>query len=300
MQNHLILLRVTTGLLYLGPLLAGLIGQGWTMVPAFTVIFLIWSVIIRPHLWPTNFGDLTKSDGWVALITLIVTQLLIVVICFAIGRGIGGVLVSHPPLHFYLPLSLSVLAVPLSRLIWNPRLAAAHAGFDPLVEKLVNELPETDSVKRILGPVNALPDNITEAELQEHLTAIAAYLTPQAIRQGLADALADGEISRAGIKALIVHATDPSVNRMLGGEWYPVQAFNAARYDAEFLSLFAIRCLRALDSDRQFAADCPTADRVASAAQKVADPTAATLERLSKLLAQARSEKPLPRPGPLP
>ena len=289
MHNHLRLLRAATALLYLGPLLAGLLGQGWTMVPAFTIVFLIWSVIIRPHLWPTGPGDLARSDAWVALITLIVTQLLIVVVSFAIGRGIGGVLGAHPPLPYYLPLSLSILAVPLSRLIWNPRLAEAHVGFDPLAEKIVSEPPEPDPVKRILGPLMALPDDVADADLQDHLSAIASHLDPAAIRQGLVNAAAAEPASRAGIKALILHATAPGVNTVVAGSGYPAQAFAAAGYDAELLSLFATRCLRAVKLDATFATDCPSVDRVASAAQKVADPTAALLERLAGVLAQTQS-----------
>ena len=76
---------------------------------------------------------------------------------------------------------------------------------------------------------------------------------------------------------------------MLAGSGYPAQAFTASGYDPEFLTLFAERCLRALGYNPALAADCPPADRIASAAQKVADPTAAALERLARLLARTQS-----------
>ncbi len=121
MQNRLRLLRLATAVLYFGPLLAGLIGQGWGMVPVFVVIFLLWSVIVRPHLWPGSLPDLMKSDALVAMAALIATQILLVVVLFAVGRGIGGVLAVEPVMPAYLPAALSFLSVPVSRMIWNPR-----------------------------------------------------------------------------------------------------------------------------------------------------------------------------------
>ena len=85
MPDRLRLFRFSTALLYVGPLLAGLMGQGWAMVLA-----------------------------------------------FAVGRGIGGVLALKPALPAVLPLALSVLSVPLSRLLSGPHGMVETAGFDPV------------------------------------------------------------------------------------------------------------------------------------------------------------------------
>jgi hypothetical protein len=48
MHNKLRLLMGTTALLYLGPLLAGLRGFGWPVVPVFAAIFVLWLIVLRP------------------------------------------------------------------------------------------------------------------------------------------------------------------------------------------------------------------------------------------------------------
>ena len=132
MPDRLRLFRVSTALLYVGPLLAGLMGQGWAMVLAFVVVFLLWSVIVRAHLWPMTLADLGRSEAAVALASLVATQAVLVIVCFAVGRGIGGVLALKPALPAVLPLALSVLSVPLSRLLSGPHGMVETAGFDPV------------------------------------------------------------------------------------------------------------------------------------------------------------------------
>ena len=290
MHNRLRLLKLATALLYLGPLLAGLLGQGWALVPVFAAIFVLWSVILRPKLWPARVGDLARSGALVPLASLVATQILLVVVCFAIGRGIGGVLGVEPVLPGFLPVALSLLAVPLSRLIWDPRVAAENAGFDPLLHR-VDEVPASATVVLadvMLARIMALPDDVTEAVLQQHLTAIAAYLDPVVIRRGLGDAVAAGRATRAGIRALIVHATDPAVGDILSGSAYPAQAFAAAGRDGELLALFAGRCLMALADAPDLAPDCPAVGAVQRAAQEVGeDGAAVALNRLAGLLGQA-------------
>lgn len=90
---------------------------------------------MRPHLWPSRLRDLAQGDAVVALAALVASQILLVVLCFAVGRGIGGVLGLKPALPVWLPLALSFLAVPLSRLIWNPQVMAENEGFDPLLHR---------------------------------------------------------------------------------------------------------------------------------------------------------------------
>ena len=286
MHNRLRLLRLCTGLLYFGPLLAGLMGQGWGMVLAFAAVFLLWSIIIRPHLWPRSLADLGRSDALVSLATLVTTQLLLVIALFAIARGIGGVLGLTAALPWYLPLALSFLSVPLARLIWNPRVMAQTVGFDPLLHEVVTEANDPAALAvEMLAQVMALPDDVTEVEIQRHLTAISGHLDPLLIRKTLGDAIAAGTASRAGIKALIVHATDPAISDLVSGSRYPAQAFAAAGQDAELLHLFARRCTLALNDEPDLAFDCPPVAFVTQAAQECRDPaTVAEINRLAGLL----------------
>ncbi len=268
MHNRLRLLQVATALLYFGPLLAGLMGQGWSQIAIFANIYLLWSVILRPHLWPARLQDLSRSEALVPLASLVATQVLLVVVCFAIGRGIGGVLGVKPALPWFLPVALSFLSVPLSRLIWDPKVAADHAGFDPLLHRL-DDAPAKDTedlADEMLGQVMALPDDVSEAELRRHLTAIADHLDPEEIRRGLGAAVAAGRATQAGIRALIVHATDPAVAERLSGTAYPAQAFAAAGRDGAMLTLFAGRCLRMQETQPGLAGDCPAVGKIQQAA----------------------------------
>jgi hypothetical protein len=291
MRNRLRLLRLATALLYFGPLLAGLAGQSWTMVPMFVGCFILWSIILRPQLWPTSLSDLAQPQGAVALASLIATQTLLVVVCLALGRGIGGVAGLQPELPYFLPAALSFLSVPLSRLIWTPHVQAENVGFDPIAQDLTDQqaVPQEELAGPILAEVLALPDNVTETELQRHLTAIAAHLDPVIIRQSLGDVVAKGLASRAGVKALIIHATDPSVSTLFSGQAYPKQGFAAAGSDAKLLTLFARRCALVLDDEPELAPDCPPAADILLAAKGVGDEDAtAALQRLAGRLDQAR------------
>jgi len=290
MDNRSRLLRGFTALLYLGPLLAGLMGQGWALVAAFAVIFILYSIVLRPHLWPSQPRDMLRGEALVAMAALVATQILLVVVCFAIGRGIGGVLGVEPDWPAWLPVALSFAAIPLARLVSNPSSELPETSFDPLLHRLDNPVEDTSLLaQEMLAEVMALPADTSEAVLQQHLTAIAAHLDPVVIRRGLGDAVASGKASRAGIKALIVHATDPAVSGLLAGSAYPAQAFAAAGRDAELLTLFAGRCVIAVEDEPELVDDCPlpgilqrAADGLGEGAAKVA------LMRLAGLLTQAR------------
>lgn len=274
MRNRLLLARLTTGLLYFGPLLAGLVGQGWAMVPVFLAIFLLSSVILQPDLWPRSQGDLARSEAAVALASLVATQALLVVICFALGRGIGGVLALQPALPVYLPVALSFASVPLARLVWRPE--GPVVGFDPVPSAGPNT-PGT-AVEAMLTHLLGLGEDVSEDVLQRHLSAIMAHSDPVVLRQAL------GQQATA-VKALIVHATDPATSALLAGTGYPAQAFAAAGLNADHLALFARRCLLALEDEPDLAADCPTPTDLRRVADAVGDAhTAAALHRLAGFL----------------
>ncbi|MEO5621110.1 MAG: hypothetical protein ABIQ85_09335, partial [Cypionkella sp.] len=121
MQNRMRLLMVATALLYMGPLMAGLGGFGWATVPLFLALFLIWIFILRPQQWPRSLHDwLNRYEPWAALGTNAAVQLLLVLLLFGLGRGIGGALGFTPGYGESLPLAISFLSIPLARLIWDP------------------------------------------------------------------------------------------------------------------------------------------------------------------------------------
>lgn len=286
MHNRLRLLRLITALLYSGPLLAGLMGQGWAMVAAFACVFVIFSVVLHPEHWPRSSDDMARSEAAVAMLSLVATQVLLVIAGFAVGRGIGGVLALKPALPAYAPLALSAVAVPLARLVWNPAATVDPVGFAPGPQPdAPREVDPPAQACAFLDGVSRLPEDVAEDILQSHLTAVSTHLDPVLIRQTLAEAVASGTAGPAPVKALIVHATDPAVSDLMAGSAYPAQAFAAAGQDDDLLGLFARRCTLMLEDEPDLAADCPSGAQVAMAASASQDPaTAAELHRLAGLL----------------
>ncbi len=116
-MTQLLAFRAATLLLYLGPLLAGLGGQGWGLVPAFVVIFAAYLLVVRTSLFPRGAGDWGDGALMRRLAVQVLGQVLVIVLCLAIGRGLGGVTGMLHGLGAGWALSVSFLAVPLSRLL---------------------------------------------------------------------------------------------------------------------------------------------------------------------------------------
>lgn len=181
MRTRLRLLMGATALLYFGPLLAGLGGFGWAVVPVFTAIFLLWLVILRPQDWPRGWAGWRQPQALIGLATRAAVQLLLVSLCFGIGRGIGGVLGAQPPFPVMLPITISFLSIPLARLVWEPRKAQQLDGF------LTEALAEVEAVNRHLVPEAAvgmvrpladLPSGTDDETLAGHLEALSRHLSP--------------------------------------------------------------------------------------------------------------------------
>lgn len=116
-KMQLLAFRAATALLYLGPLLAGLSGFGWELVPGFVVVFLMYLFVVRRSLFPSRGADWADGAFMVRSVTQILVQTFLIVICFAVGRGLGGVVGSLPDFSPIWTLAISFLAVPLSRLL---------------------------------------------------------------------------------------------------------------------------------------------------------------------------------------
>lgn len=193
------LLRAATALLYFGPLLAGLSGYGWAMLPPFVSIFVFWLTLLRPHQWPQANRDWLDPQMLLSMLTQVLTQILLVAVLFGIGRGIGGVAGHLPMFHPFLPLAVSFLAVPLSRLVWDGRKALA-SGLT--LDQVMNppQARADDQVRRLLaladdaplteiGPV--LEEVLDAADAGDRLSCLADVLEAAPGRHGsLREALA--------------------------------------------------------------------------------------------------------------
>ena len=264
MTTRLRLLQGATALLYMGPLFAGMAGHGWAMALVFGAIFTLWSVILRPHLWPAP-DQFRRPEALVALSALVATQVLLVVVCFALGRGFGGVMGLQPDLPYWLPAAISFLSVPLSRLTWpEPR-----PDFDPLAHRPT----QTEGPEPLITALSRLPITATELELQAHL--MAAHAEPWALREALA--AAQGPIFA---RARVIQATDPEKAFLFSGTRDAATHFPP---DPADMGLYAKRALHLLERDPSLAADFPTPAALRAALAQ--DPAApAALTRLATLI----------------
>ena len=292
MHNRLRLMQGATALLYLGPLIAGLGGFGWRIVPVFVAIFLMWTLILRPSTWPQSRADWSRPDLLVALLAQSLVQVLLVVLCFGIGRGLGGAFGTLPPIPVLLPISISFAAIPLCRLIWNPKQAEAMDRFlDTALAGITAVSAGTPHVRsdahaltaHLLTPLQALPDTTPDAEITRHLTAIATHADPADIAHVLLSAAESGTASRPGLRALILHVTDPYHTDRLLDLQLQTRTFSLIADDAALALLFARRGLAQLQDDPAAWGDSVNPETLRHQAAIAHPDTAAALHALAEL-----------------
>lgn len=273
MEHKARLLMAATLLLYLGPMLAGLSGMGWSATPVFIALIALWFVVMRPGQWPRDLSAWT-ADHVVAAAAQVAINAVIVVILFAIGRGIGGVAGFLPQISPFVPVALSFLSIPLSRLVWDP-VKADEA--DRLIEGAIEQLNAVNSGKMAAAPagsedpmLRALLDLPSDADPELTADAIeAAMLAPGAtVRLSqMEDALDYADVPRLGMRrGLILWATDPSRRPADGLPGLQQTAFYAAGSNAELLDLFALRALPLLRAQPGLRASYPDPSKVAHSA----------------------------------
>lgn len=282
MQTRLRLLMAATALLYLGPLLAGLGGYGWAVVPVFAAIFVLWLIVLRPQQWPRRAGDWKRGAVATGAVTQALVQLLLVTLLFGIGRGIGGVLAIIPPFPAMLPIAVSFLSIPLSRLIWDPWKAAQ---MDQFLDQALREIHASPPVYRAgqvalvqkrLAPILALPDDTAVTEMSRHLDLIGMETDETAVRIALLDRANAEAPSRLEQMALILHATDGRLIEVVGGDGptLALAALTAKNAAPDLIALYALRLTAALDEDSDLWGACPSVTRLAEVLETYADTVA--------------------------
>ena len=305
MQARLRLLKGATALLYFGPLLAGIAGFGWRVVPLFVGIFMLWLFILRPQQWPRTLVDWSRPEALIALLTQSLVQLLLVAVSLGIGRGIGGVLGVMPAIPLMLPVAVSFLSIPLARMIWDPwRADAGEVVLDEALARLeAEEDPapaddlkrRTEVAARMVAALDRLPAEAAPGLLADHLHAMATQTSHEALRVALMDPIYDGSATAVVRRAAAVHATDPAVVDLLQGSTYPMAVFRALT-DGPTLALFAARCADLVAQKPVRLADCPDPEDVMALAARVPG-AAAELVALAKALTRAKAA--MAKPGAL-
>ncbi len=254
MANSSQRLMAANALMYFGPLLAGLGGFGWAVVPVFAAIFILWLVIMKPQEWPARLADWKQPEALVALAARGAVQLLLVVVLFGIGRGIGGVLGALPAFPLMMPIAISFLSIPLGRMLYNP-----HADkVAPATEPGSPEALAQEQARALIRPLAALPDDVAETDIAAHLGAMSAHATAARLHTEL---LANANAATAPLalrKAMIIHATSPTVVQETLGQHLPQNAFAVAAQSPELLGLFLRHCSGLLRAVPKAAADCPS------------------------------------------
>ena len=294
MNNRMRWLMGATALLYIGPLMAGLGGYGWPLVPVFTLLFVLWQFIIRPQNWPRQFHDWTQYQAWATLFSNAAIQLLFVVLLFGVGRGIGGALGFVPPYSEMLPVAISFLSIPLARMIWNPWKINEINGFlDHAIDQIAHpgnpvERSELNTARRMIAPLADLPDDTTPATVAQHLLALSAHAEPAFIRTALFERARAGS-AHAEIIAMILHSTDPALIVQVPGDG-PTLALALLPDDPELISLFATRLREAMPQDPDIWGKSPSADLLAEWLAKHVNSAAET--PLRDLIAATNAAQP--------
>ena len=267
MLARLRLLKGATALLYFGPLLAGMSGFGFAMLVPFVAIFALWLMILRPEQWPSTAAEWLTAPAWGAAVTQVLSQVLLVTILFAVGRGIGGVAGFLPMTHPLFPLGVSVAAIPVSRMLWDTRRAAALGVFlDDEAE--AGQAPHAaaeaaNAVQPLLRLADDAPEQAVRMAIDDTLSDPAAVLRLEAIVAGLAR---QDRSHTALRRAMVIWATEPEI---VAPGYFPdvaAVAFAITNKNPDLLRLFLPRAIALVAAFPDRAATFPSPDSLRQAA----------------------------------
>ena len=301
-------LQAVTALLYMGPLVAGLSGFGWAMLTPFVSVFVLWLILLRPHQWPQTYAEWLHWQAITAALSQILSQILLVAVLFGLGRGIGGVLGLEPQVHPFLPLGMSMAALPLMRLVWDPERALAEGvTIDALAQ--VARAPDRRGAGRkaarqrvadLLALANDADSQLVLVLLHEASESGDGW----AVAKALAEALPQAPETRHGaLRQAIIHwATDPAIHASGAVPGGLGAAFAAAGRDPALLRIVAPRAVALAqampDRTDQFP-DPATLDRLAQSGvpADVERSLQALANALRTGLAQPSPPEPVRHPG---
>lgn len=279
MPIRLRLLKGATALLYVGPLFAGLSGFGWGMVPPFVGIFVVWLMVLRPEQWPATPQEWLTLPAWGAALTQVLSQILLVAVLIAAGRGIGAVGGFLPVVNPIFPLAVSFLAIPICRMLWDAR-AAADRGIFLDDEAEAAQAPRAAAeAATAVAPLLDLPDGAPDAEVAVKVAQVMNARTADLRLDALVKALAAPTRSHAALRrTLVLWASEPEIvapGRVPGGM---AQAFAIAGRNEDLRRLFLPRALALVAAFPDRAGDFPTPQTLRAAAAE--DPGADAVDDL--------------------
>ena len=103
------LIAFLTAVLYSGPMVAGIDRDAAELLPLHAATFVLWALVARP--WPAEAA--------------VAAQVLLVMLLFALGRGLGAFLPARELLPASAPLATALMATAAARLVPEPEPRAA-------------------------------------------------------------------------------------------------------------------------------------------------------------------------------
>ena len=120
-MSQIRIIRLSAALLYAGPLLAGIGAIGLFVLPTLLAVFVLWQILRHPEAWPDLPALWLSREALVPALMLLCSQLLFVLLLFATGRGLGGVMGVGITLTPFTTVLISLAALPV--LHYAPQLA---------------------------------------------------------------------------------------------------------------------------------------------------------------------------------
>lgn len=162
--------------LYGGPFLAGLAGHGWSVLPVFFALLMLYAAAARKP-------DLATGAGWAALAMMAATQLALAALAWGAGHA-GAVVIGSLMLPQWGPIAITALAAGCGAWAWRDA-AEMDVMLDSAIQALERDSRSGD-IDRALDWPEPAPE--VRAALDETLTMLRGlgHWTPALIEPAVA------------------------------------------------------------------------------------------------------------------
>jgi hypothetical protein len=261
MLTRMRLLKGATALLYVGPMFAGVSGFGWGVLFPFVAIFVVWLMILRPEQWPESFEEWKTPAAWGAALAQVLSQIALVCILLAFGRGLGAIAGYLPVVNPIFPLAVSFLAIPLCRILWNPEEAADTGYFLDEEAEAAHAPRAAAAAASAISPLLNLPDAAPDAEVMQSVARVMDAPGADLRLRALTAALSRPNRSHAALRrALVLWSTEPDIVASGQIPGAMDMAFALCDSDPDLLRLYLPRALALVAAFPDRAVDFPAPD----------------------------------------
>lgn len=263
MVTRLRLLKGATALLYIGPLFAGISGLGLATVAPFVAIFVVWLMVLRPEQWPVSAEEWLTWSAWGAALTQLLSQVLLVSVLLAIGRGLGAIAGYEPLVNPIFPLAVSFMAIPLCRILWNAEEAADARIFLDDEAEAAHAPRAAAAAASAIVPLLNFPDAAPDADVALAVARVMDTAGAELRLEALAAALAHPDRSHAALRrALVLWASEPEVVAPGRVPSSMALAFSIADGNPDLLRLYLPRAIALIGAFPDRALGFPTPEQL--------------------------------------